>query len=180
MATEPMEVLDRLAALLDAATPGPWFRGKRWNVAGTHPPIAPNRPTCCFCDTSEPAEVIPRSPDDDRNWKGVLHRHPSTDHGTDPVMDEDGAVSSEGVYAHRIEGPKGEPVCCNYDYESGGVVNIHDAELIVAIRNAAPALIRLARAVLAADDWYDKDDYTLKLAHDERASAIKALGEVRL
>ena len=175
------DVLDRLEALMAAATPGPWFRGKRWQTAGTHPPIDPTRPTCCYCDRSEPAEVTPYDPtrDDSRyvvaDWKGSWHRHPSDDPGTDPVLDEDGAVSSEGAYAHRVEGPTGQPVCSNYDYESGGVVNIPDAELIVALRNAAPALIRLARAAaILADDASSTAGGTLL------RDGLKALGEVRL
>ena len=49
-----------------------------------------------------------------------------------------------------------------------------------AMRQAAPALIRLARAVLAVDDWTTKTDYEMKLACNEKSDAIKALGEVRL
>lgn len=55
-----------------------------------------------------------------------------------------------------------------------------DADAYIALRNAAPALIRLARAVLATDDWTTKTDYEMKLACNEKADAIKALGEVRL
>lgn len=48
----------------------------------------------------------------------------------------------------------------------------------VAIRNAAPALIRLARAAIAVKDW--KGDTSLFDACEEHEAALKALGEVRL
>ena len=54
-----------------------------------------------------------------------------------------------------------------------------DLNLIVALRNAAPALIRLARAAIAVTDWKEGDGSLLS-ACDEHDAAIKALGEVKL
>jgi hypothetical protein len=55
-----------------------------------------------------------------------------------------------------------------------------DAKLIVALRNSAPALIRLARAAVAAEDELR---FAAKLrfkTEDEIREAAKALAEVRL
>lgn len=63
---------------------------------------------------------------------------------------------------------------------SDGRMSAWDMDTYRALRNAAPALIRLARAVLAVDNWTTKTDYEMKLACNEKIDAIKALGEVRL
>ena len=65
-------------------------------------------------------------------------------------------------------------------FNASGMMSTWDIDAYLALRKAAPALIRLARAVLAVDDWTTKTDYEMKLACNEKADAIKALGEVRL
>ena len=111
------DVLDRLEALLAAATPGPWV-----------------------VDTIDDSHAF---------WKVVA--------GCREVFDDGSAC---GEYS---------PACSH-----------EDRDALIALRNAAPALIRLARAVLAVDNWTTKTDYEMKLACNEKADAIKALGEVRL
>jgi hypothetical protein len=46
---------------------------------------------------------------------------------------------------HDIEADAGE-VVGNYDWEEGGCIHRGDRDLIVAMRNALPALLRVARA----------------------------------
>lgn len=53
-----------------------------------------------------------------------------------------------------------------------------DADAYIALRNAAPALIRLARAAMVEDAWSGDDPTDSDLA--ELRAAVKALGEVRL
>lgn len=113
MATNANEILDRLAALLDAATPGPWApRGDTWIEAG------------------------PR--------------------GFDDVVTPDSVKCGEYCQggSSRIE------------------FRLEDRAAIVAIRNAAPALIRLARIAINADH--------VGFRWDEVDEAVKALGEVSL
>lgn len=106
------DVLDRLEALLAAATPGPWHRDPLyWSLRIVEKSGA------------DVADGLP----DDTQWPGR-----------------------------------------------------DDADYICALHHAAPALIRLARAVLAVDDWTTKTDHEMKLADNEKADAVKALGEVRL
>ncbi len=122
MATNANEILDRLAALLDAATPGPWApRGDTWIEAG------------------------PR--------------------GFDDVVTPDCVECGE--------------------YCQGGSSRIEfrpeDRAAIVAIRNAAPALIRLARLCVKSRDVHQTATEAEWAAMTEEAHAcIKALGEVRL
>ena len=101
MATNANEILDRLAALLDAATPGPWMGD--WNI--------------------------------------------TTEDG-DPVARTDVSLASDPAVADN------------------------DGLLIVAIRNAAPALIRMARAAINADPT--------GFGWDEVEASAEALGEVFL
>lgn len=114
---EANKVLDRLAALLDAATPGPWAY-------------------------------------DD----GV----------TDDETGERGKPAS--IYGTGMVG--GLPLFCGVPPEGR---DDNDGRAIIAIRNAAPALIRLARAAtILADD--PRHEY----GRVEFNEAIEALGEVRL
>ena len=116
MATNANEVLDRLAALLDAATPGHWTREK-------------------------------------------------------PAVDADGWSMGTAV-----AGTPGRQTI--YTNHLGGTFPSADCNMIAALRNAAPALIRLARAAIAVKDW--KGDTSLFDACEEHEAALKALGEVRL
>lgn len=126
MATNANEVLDRLAALLDAATPGPWAYD-------------------------------------------------------DGVTDGDRATGERGKHpwvttrtGRMVCQPDGGPLC-----DDAGCPTIAEmdanSDLIVALRNAAPALFRLARsaAILADDPRYE-------YGRVEFNDAVKALGEVRL
>lgn len=115
------DVLDRLEALMAAATPGPWEPAKLG-----------------------PTGLIP----------AVIQRE-----------------AGDWVPIAYFSGDDGEGEAADFE---------HNQPLIAALRNAAPALIRLARAVLAVDDWTTKTDYEMKLACNEKSDAIKALGEVRL
>lgn len=118
------DVLDRLAALLDAATPGPWApRGDTWIEAG------------------------PR--------------------GFDDVVTPDCVKCGEYCQggSSRIE------------------FRLEDRAAIVAIRNAAPALIRLARAALAMYGSAESGDATeaeVAVIGKQIEDGMKALGEVRL
>ncbi len=137
MATNANEVLDRLAALLDAATMGPWETG---NVA------------------------VPRS-------KLAMERTPEMDAQVAHLIRTTwihGQAKAKLWIVKQWYSPYTEP----NDWHS---FEEPDAELIVAIRNAAPALIRLARAAanLADDPRYE-------YGRVEFNDAIKAIGEVRL
>lgn len=123
MATNANEILDRLAALLDAATPGHWTREK-------------------------------------------------------PAVDADGWSMGTAV-----AGTPGRQTI--YTNHLGGTFPSADCNMIAAIRNAAPALIRLARAAL----WLDNvprhtgdHDLEIEIAkkEDDLGDALDALGEVRL
>lgn len=143
-----MTTIDEIEALLARATPGPWAQGSNWRCAGTHPPIDPERATCAYCDEGPPAEVRAATEEDiargvDR--RTMWHRHRNPDGDLKPWLDDDGAVLCEATGVHRVEGPAGEDVACNYDYEEGGIVRDEDAKLIVALRNAAPDLLAIAR-----------------------------------
>lgn len=129
MATNANEILDRLAALLDAATPGPWRR--QW--------------------VNEDAEE----------------------------MSDAEIVTSLGLRVAIVETPT---LLRGGDLDAG---TLTDTDLIVALRNAAPALIRLARAAL----WLDNvprhtgdHDLEIEIAkkEDDLGDALDALGEVRL
>ena len=112
MAANANEILDRLAALLDASTPGPWMGD--WNI--------------------------------------------TTEDG-DPVARTDVSLASDPAVADN------------------------DGLLIVAIRNAAPALIRLARAAIAMYGSAESGDATeaeVAVIGKQIEDGIKALGEVRL
>ncbi len=116
---EADKVLDRLAALLDAATPGPWAY-------------------------------------DD----GV----------TDDETGERGKPAS--IYGTGMVG--GLPLFCGVPPEGR---DDNDGRAICAIRNAAPALIRLARATVE----FEKHEIRTEVkCYAELLNAIKALGEVRL
>ena len=120
MATNANEILDRLAALLDASTPGPWRR--QW--------------------VNEDAEE----------------------------MSDAEIVTSLGLRVAIVETPT---LLRGGDLDAG---TLTDTDLIVALRNAAPALIRLARLAVELDI----DESYLEDVHADRDAAIKALGEVRL
>jgi hypothetical protein len=113
MATNANEILDRLAALLDAATPGPWApRGDTWIEAGPRGFDDVVAPDCVKC----------------------------------------GEYCQGG--SSRIE------------------FRLEDRAAIVALRNAAPALIRLARAAaILAEDAHSTEGGTML------RDGIKALGD---
>lgn len=108
----------------DMATPGPWYHGFCWRRAGTNPQARPG-PGCIFCgEHGAPS----RSEPDDRRPGEFIHWHRSKN----PVQGGSGE--------HNIEAENGVTVVGMFDYEEGGVVDPRDAALIVAAREAVPAL----------------------------------------
>lgn len=68
-----------------------------------------------------------------------------------------------------------------YTNHRGGTFPSADCDMIAALRNAAPALIRLARAAIALDGMdQDAHRHARHCVEDNARAAIKALGEVRL
>lgn len=121
MATNANEILDRLAALLDAATPGPWELEGRGGIRM----------------------------DGTRDAYMVMHG---------PLR-----VCQSG------HGPG-----------NGREQQRDDLATLVALRNAAPALIRLARASIATTKGEPISMPEWAAVCHEHSEAIKALGEVRL
>lgn len=111
-----MSAVDRdlLRKLEAAATPGPWVRG--WYSGQAEGK--------CPCDRKGP--LLAKVPQTQYPGDGPFHVHE-----TDFFEDD-----------HAITGPDLlEQVAGNYDYEQGGIVSRADADLIVALRNAAPELL---------------------------------------
>ena len=122
-----MTDLEELARLEKAATPGPWAVGDYYMEAGTHPPANPELEQCVLCGQNGPPTKV---------WideRGIeMHRHRRNYWIPDLSIFEtrDGET--------RVAGMLG--------YDSGGIAKPEDAALIVAMRNALPALLELLRA----------------------------------
>lgn len=110
-----MTAADRLRALAEAATPGPWVRG--WWTAQVE--------SMCECDRK--GRLIGKRPQNDYPGAGPYHIHES-----DFYEDE-----------HQISGlaPSCEEVAGNYGYEEGGIIKSADAAYIAALHPAVTLAI---------------------------------------
>lgn len=146
-----MTAADRLRALAEAATPGPWVRGWWTGQAESN----------CECDRKGP--LLGKRPQNDYPGAGPYHFHESDFH-----EDE-----------HQISGlaPSCEEVAGNYDYEEGGIIKSADAAYIAALHPAvALAIADLIEQVEALGDpmavaggcwWHAGDALDAALAHLE-------------
>jgi hypothetical protein len=78
---------------------------------------------------------------------------------------------------HDIEADAGE-VVGNYDWEEGGCIHRSDRDLIVAMRNALPALLRVARAARRCLDGSEVDGWHTPMREVDVAELREALGEL--
>jgi len=122
--------LDALSALERAATPAPWEPGDPWLTAGLiydedgeRVGAGPSATRCAFCHHGEPVWAGRR---DINGTRMAAHIHRNRE-----------VLRPE----HYIAGPPGVLVAANFDYEVGGIVSPEDVALIVAMRNALPALL---------------------------------------
>lgn len=117
------ELIARLRALERKATPGPWDNEYHYTMASVfRKPNDVGVPVgqCYACRSPEHEMVKERK---------TYHVH-RTRHG----------ASFGYEFWHQIHNAEGVTVAGNYDYEDGGIISAEDAALIIAMRNALPAI----------------------------------------
>lgn len=143
--TDPANILSGVAAVLAAATEGPWLRG--WWSAQSE--------SKCIC--ADKGELLGKRPQTIYPGAGPFHVH-----ATDFFEDE-----------HRLSGPA--PACLsvagNYDYEEGGIVRDADATFIAFARNTYPEALAVVRDVV---DWHGLAHSSTDLAGCGQRACVSA------
>lgn len=135
---------ETLAEIEKRATPGPWAvgyapGGRLVNEDDTFPrlrgtPIG----QCVDCGASPLVREWGAE-----NGRAHVHRARIEEALADPAPEPRRVFSAA----------TGEQVCGLYDHDEGGVIEPHDAALIVAMRNALPELLAAQRVAVAYDAW---------------------------
>lgn len=146
--------LDALEALEEKATGAPWVAGVMyWRAAvndGTHKdwdaPRDIPQGRCAYCrGEPNPCSIVLPASDAD----GAIHVFRGS--ATIDRYNDDGDVIESAPDWHLIVSDASlKPIAGNYGYEEGGICSTReDSALIVALRNAAPALIEEIRTLRA-------------------------------